>query len=140
MFVRQHDFLSTYHAMQHYFFFPQRPEQKLQWRETQYLVPACCFAAMQPDGNCLYRAVEDQLREARLSGDAAAAAADVPAFEQLRAAAVDYIRGHEDEFAPFVLPVRGAPVPFLHGYRPAVAARSCFVLPPRRAAVTQHPW
>ena len=65
----------------------------------------------QPDGNCLYRAVEDQLGGAGLGAaaveeDCGNAAAPVPRHEQLRAAAVDYMRNHEEEFAPFVLPVR----------------------------------
>lgn len=71
----------------------------------------------QPDGNCLYRAVEDQLQEAARAEAAAGgsdacavgrsgpSAADVPMYEQLRQSAVDYMRSHEDEFAPFVLPV-----------------------------------
>jgi OTU-like cysteine protease len=57
----------------------------------------------QPDGNCLYRAVEDQLApEAGAHNDMG--------HEQLRARAADYMRAHEKEFAPFVLPVgwRGA--------------------------------
>lgn len=66
---------------------------------------------LQPDGNCLYRAVEDQLDGAGLGAAAVEedaggdAAAPLPRHEQLRAAAVDYMRSHEEEFAPFVLPV-----------------------------------
>lgn len=54
----------------------------------------------QPDGNCLYRAVEDQL-----APEAGGANSDT-GHEQLRARAADYMRAHEKEFAPFVLPVR----------------------------------
>ena len=53
----------------------------------------------QPDGNCLYRAVEDQL-----APEAGGAHSDT-GHEQLRARAADYMRAHEKEFAPFVLPV-----------------------------------
>ena len=52
----------------------------------------------QPDGNCLYRAVEDQLAPE-------AAPDSATDHEQLRARAADYMRAHEKDFAPFVLPV-----------------------------------
>jgi len=61
-------------------------------------LPLCCF--LQPDGNCLYRALEDQLQGEQ------GAEKDMPTgHEALRAAAADYMRSHEKEFAPFVLPV-----------------------------------
>ena len=60
------------------------------------------FVPLQPDGNCLYRAVENQLAlESGGSGNLNKAHRHVA----LRTAAVDYMRNHEAEFAPFVLPV-----------------------------------
>ena len=54
----------------------------------------------QPDGNCLYRAVEDQLR---LSDgvEPAGEGAGVPSHSELRRQAVAHMREHEDEFLPF---------------------------------------
>lgn len=52
-----------------------------------------------PDGNCLYRAVEDQLAVERAS-----TGSSLLGHEALRAQAADYMRSHEKEFAPFVLP------------------------------------
>ena len=57
----------------------------------------------QPDGNCLYRAVEDQLR---LSDPGAAAGAAVPSHAELRRKAVAHMREHQDEFLPFFAQVR----------------------------------
>jgi len=83
---------------------------------TQLLPYGLMLRDIPPDGNCLYRAVEDQLQEAvraeaaaggsdaSTAGRSAKSAADVPMYEQLRQSAVDYMRSHEDEFAPFVLP------------------------------------
>lgn len=56
---------------------------------------------LQPDGNCLYRAVEDQLAVEHGSSGSSQLG-----HEELRAQAADYMRSHEKEFAPFVLPVR----------------------------------
>lgn len=77
-----------------------------------------------PDGNCLYRAVEAQLHESSRMGDSGISSSShgvangtdgksltaVPSVsdhwdhKELRAAAVDYIRQHEAEFVPYVLP------------------------------------
>ena len=69
------------------------------------MIPLCklrvirtCVA--QPDGNCLYRAVEDQLRLSG-GGEPAAEGAAVPSHSELRGRAVAHMRDHEDEFLPF---------------------------------------
>lgn len=84
-----------------------------------------------PDGHCLYRSLEDQLRQQGSSGNGSGApaaegqgggaAAGGPAgagqtFLELRAAAADYMRRHADHFMPFVLEVGGVGallIPFL---------------------------
>ena len=53
----------------------------------------------QADGNCLYRAVEDQLLQC---GAASEAAGGYPA---LRARVAAHMREHAADYAPFVLPV-----------------------------------
>ena len=53
----------------------------------------------QADGNCLYRAVEDQLLQC---GAATEAAGGYPA---LRARVAAHMREHAADYAPFVLPV-----------------------------------
>jgi OTU domain-containing protein 6 len=74
-----------------------------------------------PDGHCLYRSLEDQLRQLQVVAAAAGAApatvaapgigegaepgAAAPSFMELRAQAADYMRRHADHFMPFVLEV-----------------------------------
>ena len=55
------------------------------------------FVVMQPDGHCMYRAVQDQL-SLRSDGDSHPAE-DVAA---LRKKTADYIRHHQDDFLPFL--------------------------------------
>ncbi|DBA83091.1 hypothetical protein WJX79_000332 [Trebouxia sp. C0005] len=54
--------------------------------------------AIQPDGHCMYRAVQDQLN-LRSNGDSHAAE-DVA---ELRKKTADYIRHHQDDFLPFLI-------------------------------------
>ena len=61
--------------------------------------------AAQPDGNCLYRAVEDQLRLSD-GGESANEGAVVPSHSELRRQAVAHMREHEDQFLPFFAQAR----------------------------------
>ncbi|KAK9809985.1 hypothetical protein WJX72_003005 [[Myrmecia] bisecta] len=54
-----------------------------------------------PDGHCLYRSVEDQLSLSHSGGQAPIG------FQALRSKAAEYIRGHEAEYLPFVVPEDG---------------------------------
>ncbi|KAK8070104.1 OTU domain-containing protein 2 [Apiospora phragmitis] len=58
---------------------------------------------IQPDGHCLFSAVADQLRACSiLLGDTTdATTAELP-YRTVRRRATDYMRGHEDDFAPFM--------------------------------------
>ena len=53
----------------------------------------------QADGNCLYRAVEDQLLQCGAAGEAAGG------YSMLRARVAAHMREHAADYAPFVLPV-----------------------------------
>ncbi len=55
---------------------------------------------MQPDGHCMYRAVQDQL-SLRSNGDSHPAQ-DVA---ELRKKTADYMRHHQDDFLPFLTQV-----------------------------------
>ena len=67
---------------------------------------------MQPDGHCMYRAVQDQLT-LRSNNDqqhqAAAANSDdshqADDVTDLRKKTADYIRNHRDDFLPFLMQV-----------------------------------
>ena len=54
----------------------------------------------QADGNCLYRAVEDQLLQCGAASEAAGG------YPVLRARVAAHLRKHAADYAPFVLPVR----------------------------------
>ncbi|KAK8131242.1 OTU-like cysteine protease [Apiospora sp. TS-2023a] len=54
---------------------------------------------IQPDGHCLFSAVADQLRENSVPLEGAAA--ELP-YRTVRRRATDYMRAHEDDFAPFM--------------------------------------
>ncbi|KAI9883870.1 MAG: hypothetical protein M1823_004361 [Watsoniomyces obsoletus] len=66
---------------------------------------------IRPDGHCLYAAVADQLAQAGLgvqpNRDGVSSAnqnseENLPGYRRVRQAAADYIRGHPDDFAPFL--------------------------------------
>ena len=53
-------------------------------------------AALQADGHCMYRAVQDQL-------EAGGSDAAVPGYAELREETASYMRAFPDEFVPFVV-------------------------------------
>ena len=55
---------------------------------------------LQPDGHCMYRAVEDQLEVHRDGG-----AHSTHDYTLLREKTADYIRNHKDELLPFIIQV-----------------------------------
>ncbi len=55
---------------------------------------------LQPDGNCMFRAVHDQLR---LEGGGSAT--DTCSHVELRQRAVEHMRQHEADFLPFITQV-----------------------------------
>jgi len=65
----------------------------------------------QADGNCLYRAVEDQLRQCGADDEAPGSHAE------LRARVAAHMRAHAAEYAPFIVPVR-------HPRRPRLPRRA----------------
>ncbi|KAK8044303.1 OTU domain-containing protein 2 [Apiospora rasikravindrae] len=62
---------------------------------------------IQPDGHCLFSAVADQLREYSIpldggpGGEGDKAKGELP-YRTVRKRATDYMRAHEDDFAPFM--------------------------------------
>ena len=68
-------------------------------RHAMMLSNDCC---LQPDGHCMYRAVQDQLS---LYNDHNANAHSPEGVTALRHKTADYIRNHKEEFLPFLTQV-----------------------------------
>lgn len=79
------------------------------------------------DGHCMFRAIADQLalHAADDDGDASAATRLRDAAA-LRTAAVEHMRAHRDDFAPFLISADGDPVGTQTHFR-AIAFVSCFI-------------
>ena len=74
---------------------------------------------MQPDGHCMYRAVQDQLNLHNDEQQQQASTADISDDDDdhqsdgvmdLRKKAADYIRNHRNDFLPFLMQVSNAMV------------------------------
>ena len=72
----------------------------------------CCLVCMQPDGHCMYRAVQDQLSLRSDDQDQQASTATIndddcqsDGVMDLRRKTADYIRNHRDDFLPFLMQV-----------------------------------
>ena len=61
-------------------------------------MPAAPCLALQADGHCMYKAVEDQLRLNADDGDTE----QQPDFKKLRYMTAQHMREHKEEFLPFL--------------------------------------
>ena len=69
--------------------------------DCEVWLQAKLVVVLQPDGHCMYRAVEDQL-EVHSNRDANGA----HDYTDLRQKTADYMRSHKDELLPFIIQVR----------------------------------
>lgn len=84
--------------------------------------------ALQADGHCLYRSLEDQLSLAarkHTSPQASSSSGDGPEllqYQQLREAVAAHIRAHADDYLPYIPEVRGVRCSLNTGLRQGVCS------------------